>query len=188
MKIKDVFEIEKANVDSINLFKEGLFWRAYEYSAWRFVKYIKEYKLLNKYVKSINSHIVYIGFPDSFLDSIINLIKLKDKSFTKFEKHINIKAFSEEKGFEIWKTKLIESGYEKISNNDNYVLENPEIVYSVNNSGISGNQNPYVYIDNKSIVRDAIIQKIIDFPLENTTGIEALNFLHRIKIELYGTI
>ena len=67
-------------------------------------------------------------------------------------------------------------------------MENPEIVYSVNNSGISGNQNPYVYIDNKSIVRDAIIQKIIDFPLENTTGIEALNFLHRIKIELYGTI
>jgi hypothetical protein len=38
MTVKEILEIENANTGSINLFKEGICWKVYEKSAWRFVK------------------------------------------------------------------------------------------------------------------------------------------------------
>lgn len=42
MKIKDILQIEQENTDNISLLKEGIFWRAYEKSAYLFTLYIKE--------------------------------------------------------------------------------------------------------------------------------------------------
>jgi hypothetical protein len=42
MRIGEILKIENANTGSINLFKEGICWKVYKKSAWRFVKNMRE--------------------------------------------------------------------------------------------------------------------------------------------------
>lgn len=46
MKIKEILKIVRENTDSIILLKEGIFWRAYERSAYRFVKHLKLLRII----------------------------------------------------------------------------------------------------------------------------------------------
>ena len=99
MKIKDIIEIEKNNEESIYLFKEGIFWRCYEYSAWRFVKQIKDYKVFEKHIKAVEQDIVYLGFPESALD-IIKETNIVNKNE---DNQIFINGFPGKEGFAEWK-------------------------------------------------------------------------------------
>jgi hypothetical protein len=63
MTIQDIVNMEKENKDSIVLLKEGIFWKAYEMSAYLFHTYIKPFKLLRKYVETIKGDVVSLGFP-----------------------------------------------------------------------------------------------------------------------------
>lgn len=58
-------KIEQANIDKIYLYREGGFWKAYERSAYMFYRHIRKYLVQKKYVKSVDSYVVYLGFPDS---------------------------------------------------------------------------------------------------------------------------
>ncbi len=49
MKIADIIKTE--NNTNIYLHNEGLFWRAFEYSAFAFVKNIKQYNAKKKFIK-----------------------------------------------------------------------------------------------------------------------------------------
>ncbi len=59
MKIEDIIKTE----DNTNIFlhNEGLFWRAYEYSAFAFAKNIKQYNTKKKFIKIVNSDIVFVN-------------------------------------------------------------------------------------------------------------------------------
>ncbi len=115
MKIIDILKIENNNKNSIFLIKEGIFWRSYEYSAWRFIMNIKDYQVLKKYVKTVKQDIVYLGFPDSILEQILKSVETihvsshdssnHDSSLNviKNEKLIEIKGFKDAEGFEQWK-------------------------------------------------------------------------------------
>lgn len=63
MTIQYICNTEKENKDSIGLVKEGIFWKAYEMSAYLFHTYIKPFKLLRKYVETIKGDVVSLGFP-----------------------------------------------------------------------------------------------------------------------------
>jgi hypothetical protein len=102
MKIKEILEIEKSNEECIHLFKEGIFWRCYEYSAWRFVNNIKDYKVFKKHVKAVGKDIVYLGFPDSVLDTIIESYNKNIIS----DSQICLDGFSKKEGFESWKAEI----------------------------------------------------------------------------------
>ena len=65
MTIQEKMKIEQANIDKIYLYREGGFWKAYERSAYMFYLHIKKYLVQQKYVKSVDSYVVYLGFPDS---------------------------------------------------------------------------------------------------------------------------
>ena len=101
MKIKDIHEIEIKNTNSIFLFKEGMFWRCYELSVFYFVKNIKEYRVFRKFVKTVNREIVYLGFPDSIIEEIIQEAESKNYSVGKNETRINITGIQKEKGFSL---------------------------------------------------------------------------------------
>ena len=52
-QLKDILETEKLRADMaqcsrINLFKEGTFYRAYEWSAWLFTRYVLAYPIEQK--------------------------------------------------------------------------------------------------------------------------------------------
>ena len=103
MTISEILKIEDANTGSINLFKEGIFWRVYQKSAYLFTKYIKELKVLKKFYKNVNREVVYAGFPDIILPKIQELAQSKRLKFERCnEKHCNISGFDADNGFEEW--------------------------------------------------------------------------------------
>jgi hypothetical protein len=55
MKIKDIVNIEDSNEEGIILIKEGMFWLAYERSAFRFVRLIQKYSAVVKLYKNTKS-------------------------------------------------------------------------------------------------------------------------------------
>ena len=56
------FEKEKP-AGVIRLVEATGFYRAYEQSAYLFHQVIAQHKVTRKFVKNINAHVVYIGFP-----------------------------------------------------------------------------------------------------------------------------
>jgi hypothetical protein len=88
VSIKEIMGIEADNRDTIYLHKEGLFWRAYEVSAYLFVSHIKEYRPIKKYYRVVEDEVIYIGFPHTSLESISTIlathnILVKDEKLTK---------------------------------------------------------------------------------------------------------
>ena len=73
MKLKEILEIEKErdNPQScrvVHLVQEGSFYRAYEWSAWLCVRYIKDFKPTHRLLKNSEESIVFVGFPVSSLE------------------------------------------------------------------------------------------------------------------------
>ncbi len=71
-QLKDILETEKLRTDMaqclrVNLFKEGAFYRAYEWSAWLCVRYVQEFKPTRRLMKNSDESMVFVGFPLSFL-------------------------------------------------------------------------------------------------------------------------
>ena len=74
MHYQEITNKEAANSGEINLYLEGIFWKAYQQSAYLFVKNVVDFKLSGKFIKAISQPVVSIGFPKS------SLIKLFDKN------------------------------------------------------------------------------------------------------------
>jgi hypothetical protein len=72
MGISEIAKQEKINAGQIWLYKEGIFWRAYEVSAYLFSCNIKKYTVKQKFIKKIDREIVFLGFPDTLGEKIKN--------------------------------------------------------------------------------------------------------------------
>lgn len=105
MNLKDKINAESMDTPVILLYREGLFWKAYEQSAMRFVKEIRNYKLQKKYVKALTGDVVSLGFPDSRLKDL-----LVGKEFVQMdEARISVCAnecFTRE-AFDCWKSEIV---------------------------------------------------------------------------------
>lgn len=71
MTTKEILAIEKDNQTNINLIKEGIFWRAYNLSAYLVTLYIRSFKINKRYIKKVEQEIVFIGFPNTILKTIV---------------------------------------------------------------------------------------------------------------------
>ncbi|MEA3316717.1 MAG: hypothetical protein U9R54_02045 [Bacteroidota bacterium] len=102
MVISEILQLEQKNDGTIILHKEGLFWKAYEKSAYLFVNFVKSYSVKKKYYKNINYELVYIGFPANSLDNIMQLLHANNVDTS--EKQILISNFEfEEDKYAEWK-------------------------------------------------------------------------------------
>ena len=74
-QLKEILEIERnRNGDntSIHLFAEGMFYRAYEWSAWLCVRYVNEFKVTRRDMKNNEGDsIVFVGFPITSLGKFV---------------------------------------------------------------------------------------------------------------------
>ena len=62
---------EKALPNTIRLVTSGQFYRAYNRSAWLFNTCLVNYKVIRKYIKTIQKDIRYVGFPISSIRNIV---------------------------------------------------------------------------------------------------------------------
>ncbi len=66
-QLKEILEKEKERISLeqcsvIHLFREGTFYRAYDWSAWLSVKYFKELKITHRLLKG-GEDVAFVGFP-----------------------------------------------------------------------------------------------------------------------------
>jgi len=107
MNIKTI--IEEMNNGYVNLFKEGIFYRAYEYSALALAN-ITKYKIMLDLDKKANKILITIGFPQNKLESIEEILKNKNIPYRIFEKNENKNKVVEWENFiEIDKQQLTET-------------------------------------------------------------------------------
>lgn len=91
MKVKDILNQESANPRCVFIYKKGMFYRVYNQSALWFVQHVKEIKLHSRYIKYLEQHIVWGGYPETLHSGIIKqlgkagLMCIVDKNTTRIE-------------------------------------------------------------------------------------------------------
>ena len=68
MTILDKVTLQKQDTTKIFLFKEGVFYKAYNEGA--FLLKDRDYKVVVKHIKSIENEVLSIGFPISVLEKL----------------------------------------------------------------------------------------------------------------------
>lgn len=63
MTQKEIYDLEKTNKDRIYLYREGIFWKAYERSAFYLSGPGGKLKPTKKFIKSVGDSIISVGFP-----------------------------------------------------------------------------------------------------------------------------
>jgi hypothetical protein len=169
-------KISHDNLYEVKLYKEGVFWVAYEQSAYHIWQQ-KGYKATKKMVKTLGQEIVSVGFPQSSYETLKNTVTSileKDDPYFKIfslDKAIDMEAFR------LWKTNLPPAG-ERIS---------PKL----GKTGTGNSPDIFeLYIPDEPEMeelskKDEICRKLRDFPLENKTPMECMNFLSELKKIFY---
>ena len=72
MTIENILEAEAQVTDRVTLYYEGMFWKAYERSAFLVCSQIRAFKPTKKFVKKMGGReVVSIGFPDTSLETLM---------------------------------------------------------------------------------------------------------------------
>lgn len=104
MKIEEVLKYESLNQDSIFLFKEGIFLRAYERSAMRFTEYIADFKVFKKHYKIVNADVCYLGFPYNNFKILFE--KNGIAHFAETEQFVIVYNCPSKNDFNVWKEQV----------------------------------------------------------------------------------
>ena len=104
MKIETILSNEAANERDIVLYKEGIFFRAYERSAMRFVQHVAPFKVLKKHYKNVNADVCYLGFPMQNIAVLLQKNNLTRYSETQY--YFVLFDMKEEGDFRQWKSEI----------------------------------------------------------------------------------
>ena len=72
MTFREIIEREDHNVDSIWLYREGMFMKVYERSAFFAHTLIHEFKLSKRYKKTVNMDVISLVFPEQTIQKWLN--------------------------------------------------------------------------------------------------------------------
>ena len=171
MTVRGIIEQELRNKNAIYLLKEGMFFRAYNRSAMFMVTTMFPYKVCKKWVKKVNEHIYYCGFPEQ------GLMKVKKKALEKGynirdegEKMFVITGIKVKESYENWQKKVERSGI-SAQGGKGWGLSSPS---APQNDGVA------------SVKELEIIQKLRTYQVANNTLIETMQFVTRLQKDLAG--
>lgn len=150
------FESE-APLNTIRLVKSGGFYRAYNHSAWLFQNCITQYKVIRKFIKSLDDNIYYIGFPEK---NLFDNIGKRETTKTDYGFDILLceDELPDEDGYETWKLSV------------ETVESSKSDYYSLNFTG-----------------REAeieVIRRIKEFPIESKSMMDCVIFLSQLRMML----
>jgi hypothetical protein len=155
MILNEKLKREKGN--PVFLYKEGVFWVAYEQSAYYFWKQ-KGYKATKKLVKLIKDEVVSIGFPPNALSAFMETAhdlesyEMHDNSYV-----LHLKEPVDAAAFQEWRSQLP-------------LQESPAVT-----------KVPKPEIPAPSTSAELILAKLRDFPLADKTPVECMIFLSELK-------
>lgn len=94
-------EYEAQNNDTVILFKEGIFLRAYERSATRFTEHIAPFKVFKKFYKIVNAEVCYLGFPMKSVRMLFQKVNIT--RFADMAEFMVVYGCPSKENFEVWK-------------------------------------------------------------------------------------
>lgn len=164
-KRSDVKEVRK-----IYMYPEGSFMRAFDYSAWLWCKYIKDFKAIRRKIKDSDETVVQIGCPLSSLS-----------------KHLPEEAVMEQNP----DGSVVITLTENIIPDDADLAEMASVAEDwmlscrqVSESVAKPKKVPAEYFERQPLTITGIMQQILAFPIENKSMAECVSFLSGIKIQL----
>lgn len=141
----------------IYLYREGIFWKAYQYSAYRVLQRQGGFRLKKKFVKTVSSEVISLGFPDITLERLFHKHELEYVN----EKVIGISCDDLDiQAYEQWFDTVSLTEPSKSERNQ------PE-------------DTPF----NKPV---AVLRRIKEFRIEESTPMECMNFLAPVRKDLIG--
>lgn len=154
--------LESAGEGRIVLHKEGIFWRAYQYSAFLFSKHIRPLKVNTRFVKVVDTELAYLGFPEKVLEEVLQLAAEKSWSTEKEEKLIKI-GIGETISPEVFKVWLSAQG----DRNEGALQDEAE-----------GNSNAF----------EQVIRKLQSYPILEKSPLETQQFVLNLQKEINGLV
>lgn len=105
MTINEILTTEAISKTELHLYRERIFWVAYEKSAFLFWTHFKKYKVTARFYKIALTTAVKLGFPVSKLDGFIQAAIDRNCSVTGIgTDHIIIRGLPDVNGYEQWHT------------------------------------------------------------------------------------
>lgn len=168
-KLSEILEAEKRRSEAqqlsqILLWSDGSFYRAYEWSAWLCVRYLKQFKVTKRSIKSVGSDMVFVGFPQKSLEKFIldgsTVIPSGDKGdcvMTLPDNLVEADAGSTlEQDYQNWRSTIPLT-----------VSKEPD--------------KEQLRIPTNPVSLTGIMKRIIEFPVESSTPIDCLHFIVELK-------
>ncbi len=166
MGITETLRSEQENKQSIILYKEGMFWKSYEHSAYLFCKHIREYRVLKKFYKICKCEVVSLGFPESALEGhLVKIPELPGEITERTDKIIRLQSEIFDIGeYGSWKDSL-------------ELVCQSESTKAQDRNSIQGNP-----------LESDLRKRIIGFPVIQRTPMEAQAFIVELQLEINGQI
>lgn len=110
--LQEILKTESENIDKIHFYREGVFYKAYERSAYLFVTQVKPFMVKKRFVKSVNQEVVSIGFPTNSLHSYFAADKVQEKDN---EAEVTINTTLVPVDFEQWRESIVQTPTKEIA-------------------------------------------------------------------------
>ena len=172
MQLKEIFVKEQSRdtiekYRTIYLIPEGTFYRAYEWSAWLCHRYVSQFKPTHRLLKNTEDSVVFVGFP-----------------MTSLERHTPEGAIVAEQEDKTVAVILPETAF-----GENVTIEQLQTDYTnwkksvplVKTKEQGTKENSELRIKNFEL---DILKRILAYPIEQHSPMEAMAFLSEIKQQL----
>lgn len=173
MQLKEVFAKEQSRSEmvqlrTIYLIPEGTFYRAYEWSAWLCHRYVSQFKPTHRLLKNTEDSVVFVGFPMTSLErhtpEEATVMEQEDKTMavvlpeTVFGEEATVEQLQTD--FANWKKSvpLVKTKEQGAKNQDQKVLKDGSV--------------------------EGVVKRILAYPIEQHSPMEAMAFLSEIKQQL----
>lgn len=179
MTIAQIVESESGNTDRIHLYREGLFLKAYNRSAFLFQKYARSFKPVKKYYKSVGADVVMLGFPSANLSAVF-----PDGDFESADAmHVCVACPGEInlREYEAW-LGTVEALPEKPKKETHRAAPQPVGIPAGMHVSLF-DRVEHLPTPGREVI-DRVAQELEAFSIENSTPMECMMFLSRLKTEL----
>ena len=171
---------ESDNTTYIHLYRVGLFYRAFQRSAYLFQTQVRNFKAVKKFYKTTGSDAVIIGFPSVMLDELFP----KGGVETVAEGYLRIPCDPvDTAAYQVWFA-TVRHAPEKV--------KKFERAAELQTRMLAEKPAPPPSETRKSL-REAVLQEVETFAIENATPLDCMMFLNELKRKLkcaqsYGAV
>lgn len=175
MTSKEILEQEKENIGTIVLYSEGLFWKAYERSAYALVSQVKPFKPTRKVLKNLGGgDIVSVGFLQKDEQKYMGSLRCTERG-EKIVRYECEKPVAEE-DFTAWKSSL------PIAEKPDVRLASPMPQVTDGTAQAAAACAASVCATTQAEATSAkILSLLLGFDLANSTPVECQLFLSNLK-------